>query len=499
MPKITTVLFAAAELTPLAKVGGLADVVGALPVALSKQGVDARVIMPKYQAIDTVKFPLKPTNINAPVSVKGKTVTVKLWKTTIPNSTVPIYLIENDEFFGGDKIYFDNTKDLNKFDEFERFLFFSKAVSELIGRLNWSPEILHCHDWQSGLIPLLLQIKKSVDSSTPDPVTVFTIHNLSMQGQWNVNDIFCFLDISLGANPSLANLRPNNTFNILAQGIKSADIVNTVSPQYAREILTPKLGLGLEKVLAQRKQSLYGIINGLDTDRFNPESDPKIIAAFSAKDLTGKAENKQALQKKCRLDLDPEAPLFGFVGRLTDQKGMDLIGANVDVIVAQGGQLVILGTGMSDLEEIAKQAAKEHPGKVHATIGFDAVFAQQIYAGSDFFLMPSLFEPCGLGQLIAMRYGAVPVIHNTGGLKDTVPDYTLDKQGGRGFVFNEYTPEALEQAIKQALKVYAQPKEMARLIRRIMELDFSWERSSTEYQNLYIKAKNLKGKNEKRN
>ncbi|MBU1149272.1 glycogen synthase [Patescibacteria group bacterium] len=493
MSQVTKVLFAAAELTPLAKVGGLADVVGALPVALSKQGIDARVIMPKYQAIDADKYPLKPADIEATVLVKGKKVTAKLWETTIPKSRVPVYLIANDEFFSGDKIYFDNTDDLNKFDELERFLFFAKAVSEIINKLGWSPQILHCHDWQASLIPLLLKIKKGVSPGSADPATILTIHNLSMQGQWKTRDIFDFLNIALDSHASLTELSPEDNYNILAQGISDVDIVNTVSPEYAKEILTPELGLGLEKILSQHKQTLFGITNGLDTSRFNPASDPKIEAPYSADSLAGKQINKLALQKKCHLNEEAKKPIFGFVGRLTDQKGMGLIGANVDTIIEQGGQLVILGTGMSELEEIARLAAKKYPGKVHATIDFDAAFAQQIYAGSDFFLMPSKFEPCGLGQLIAMSYGTIPIVRATGGLKDTVPDYNLDKQTGRGFSFEEYKPEALGQTIKLALLLYKNPQEMTELIQRIMRLDLSWDKSSTEYINLYNKAKHLKG------
>lgn len=477
------ILFISAEVTPFAKVGGLADVVGALPPALRKLGSDARILMPKYGVIDEEKFPMQIRGQGIPVQTGQGTHYVDVWEAKLPGTDTPVYLIGNDKFFGGSRIYYDASAFVSQFVEFERFLFFGLASIAVLESLQWKPDIIHCHDWHTGLIPALLKEEK------PRIATVFTIHNLGNQGKWNAPDIFKFIGMKPQDRASLGTTDAQGNFNCLLQGVVNADAVNTVSPSYAKEILTPEYGEGLDVLLQQQGERLRGIVNGIDTDRFDPSRDPSLTEHYSAEKIANKTKAKTALQKECGLEQDASIPLFSFIGRLTDQKGMDLVGESVDQLLQQGGQLVLLGSGMDELEKIATRAAAQHPGRVYAKIGFDAALANRIYAGSDFFLMPSKYEPCGLGQLIAMRYGAVPIVRATGGLKDTVPDYTIDSSGGRGFAFSPYAAKDLQEAITRAYALYRDRDEFTQLQKRIMSIDFSWKQSARQYLDLYSQAR----------
>ncbi|USN53433.1 MAG: glycogen synthase [Candidatus Nomurabacteria bacterium] len=477
------ILFISAEVTPLAKVGGLADVVGALPPALRKLGADARILMPKYGVIDEEKYPMEIRGQGIPVQIGQGTVYVDLWETKLPNTDTPVYLIGNDKFFGGSRIYFDASAFASQFVEFERFLFFAMSSVAVLDALEWKPTIIHCHDWHTGLIPALLKQEK------PRIATVFTIHNLGNQGKWNTPDIFRFLGLQAQDRASFSLTDSQGNFNCLLQGVVNADAVNTVSPSYAKEILTAEYGEGLEKTLQQQGDRLMGILNGIDVERFDPSRNPDLPEHFSAEKLEGKIRAKEALQKECNLEVNKEVPLFSFIGRLTDQKGMDLIGQSVEHILKLGGQLVLLGSGMDEFEKIAQEAAAKYPGKVYTKIGFDAALAQRIYAGSDFFLMPSKYEPCGLGQIIAMRYGTIPVVRATGGLKDTVPDYTMNSAEGRGFAFTPYAASDLQDAITRAHQLYQNQTEFIQLQKRIMGIDLSWKQSARQYLDLYTRAR----------
>lgn len=480
------VLFVASEVNPLAKVGGLADVVGSLPIALKKRGADVRIILPKYTVIDQSKYPCSLVKGNLAVSLKGEAKPVSVWQTMLPSSEVPIYLIENDEFFGARCIYYDTSAFVSQFVEIKRFLFFQLAVAQTLGAYGWVPDIVHCHDWHAGLVPALLKARQRLDSAAPRPTSIFTIHNLANQGKWGADEVLGFLGLDAVNEPSLGLRDRDGDFNVIGQGIAGADLITTVSPQYAQEILTPEFGAGLELDLAKRQGQLSGILNGIDVDRFNPATDNLLPERYSAGAWVKKSANKRALQKECSFSVEPEAPLLGFVGRLTDQKGIDLIAPIADELVGAGCRLVILGTGLPEYEAMAKQIAARHPQSISTTIGFDLRLAQLIYAGSDIFLMPSRFEPCGLGQMIAMRYGTVPVVRAVGGLKDTVPDYTLNPAQGRGFSFKAFSPAALMEATTRALRLYRDnPKAWAELGRRIMAIDFSWEQSARAYLALY--------------
>jgi starch synthase len=475
-----TIAFATSELTPIAKVGGLGDVAGALPKALAHLGVNVCVIMPRYDTIDAQKYPVKDTGRSITVRAQGKDYTVSIHQTVIPGSEVPVYLLENRDFLTGGGVYFEKSAIVNSFQEIERFLFFSMAVIPALEALGIEPDVLHCQDWHTGILPTLAKIAGGHTK------TLFTIHNLANQGKWGAADICNFLGLTVADHPNLAQRDQHNDINLIQQGILSADLVNTVSPSYAQEILTPEFGYGLEGNLANRGNELSGILNGIDVDRFNPATDKDIPQTYSsATAAAGKAAAKVLLQKKSGLAVDPAIPVFGFVGRLTNQKGTELLPGLIDQFLATGAQLILLGTGDAQLEAQARDLAAKAPKQIMTTIGFDAELAQLIYAGSDFFLMPSQFEPCGLGQMIAMRYGTPPIVRATGGLRDTVQEFDAATGQGTGFIFKDFTSEAFWVEIARALEVFKQPSAYATLRTNDMAQDFSWDTSAKHYVALY--------------
>jgi starch synthase len=465
------VLFVAAEAAPLVKVGGLADVVGSLPLALNELGHDVRVIMPRYGAIDMTK--LSATTAIDSLNIPQMDIDVSL-KLAELSSRLKIYLIEHPDFSGSRFIYGR--------DDLERFLLFCRSVVEALKLLEWQPEIIHCHDWHTGLIPLLL---KTGNSDCP---IIFTIHNLAYQGNFDSG----FLDKS-GLKP-LWKLRleeaPEPTLSFMSQGILRADIVTTVSETYAREILTPEYGVGLDYLLRYRQDRLSGIVNGLDYEEFNPETDDFIPSKYGISRLDKKNKDKLALQKRAGFAEDSTMPLIGMVSRLDEQKGLDILDAGLDVLFKERCQLFILGQGREEYHNLLKQAARRYSEQLAVFIEFDERLSHLVYSGSDMFLMPSRFEPCGLGQLIAMRYGSVPIVRHTGGLVDTVQDLTADLSRGSGFVFQDYNPEAMMAAIKRALYSYRN-KAWHKVIERIMASDFSWQASAKKYESLYRKVLEL--------
>ena len=477
------ILFASSELTPIAKVGGLGDVAGALPVALKMLEQDIRVIIPKYGVIDTKKYPAKKIASSIPVWLGNQKKEIDLWETKIPNTKVPVYLIDNQEFLGQNDIYFEKSAMVGSFSEIQRFLFFAKAVLEIFDSQKWWPDILHCQDWHTGIIPRLLKDKQRDDQRYAKIKSVFTVHNLANQGKWNTDEINNFLKIK--------NLKPviDQEVNLIQQGIINADLINTVSPTYAQEILTLKYGEGLEGDLQKRKNDLFGIVNGIDIARFNPETDPEIKANYSILNPADKMVNKLDLQTLVGFKQNTEKPLLGLVSRLTNQKGIELIGKIIEPAVKLGAQFVLLGSGSPEFEKILTAAQKKLKKDVYVKIGFDAGLAQKIYAGSDLFLMPSRFEPCGLGQLIAMRYGTLPIVRSTGGLKDTVIDAILDPEQGNGFVFDKYNSKELLAKTKEALTLFKDRAKWAKIIYNGMGQDFSWDQSSKEYLKLYQQVK----------
>jgi len=466
------ILFIASEAFPLAKVGGLADVTSSLAIALQDLGHEPCLILPKYGSI---KAPIQ--------DIQGKNVVVSFMghyeqavlKMTRLKKRIPVYLVENQRYFGVEEIY---TRD-----ELDRFLFFSLSIPSIISQLDFRPDIIHCHDWHTSLIPLGL---KKAKIALP---CIFTIHNLAYQGSFD-QQFFLRSGLSSVWQEYIPADAPRPSLNFMSQGILLADIVTTVSPTYASEILTPQYGEGLEQLLNYRRDELYGIVNGIDYDEYNPATDPYLEKNYDSTTIETRVDNKLALQRKSGLPQNPDIPLFGMVSRLEEQKGIDLLLQAIDqFIVETRAQLVILGEGREHYHKLLAEAALKHPDRLSAFIDYDERLARLIYSGGDMFLMPSRFEPCGLGQLIAMRYGAIPVVRHTGGLADTVKD--VAQANGNGFVFQNYTVLEMLEAIKRAEKSFYHRAEWQNLMRHNMKLDFSWKASARKYEELYLRARNL--------
>jgi starch synthase len=466
------ILFIASEAFPLVKVGGLADVTSSLAIALQDLGHEPYLILPKYDSIKTPVQDIQGKSVS--VSFKGHYEQVAL-KMTRLKKRIPVYLVENDDYFGTEEIYTQ--------DELKRFLFFSLSIPAIISQLDLHLDIIHCHDWHTALTPLWL---KKAKIELP---CIFTIHNLAYQGSF---DQQFFLDSGLSSvwREYVPPGAPESSLNFMSQGILLADIVTTVSPTYASEILTPQYGGGLEQLLNYRRNELYGIVNGIDYDEYNPAIDPYLERNYDSTTIERKVENKLALQRKSRLPQNSDIPVIGMVSRLEEQKGIDLLLQATDqFIVETRAQLVILGEGREHYHKLLAEAALRYPERLSVFIANDERLARLIYGGSDIFLMPSRFEPCGLGQLIAMRYGAIPVVRHTGGLADTVED--VAEGNGNGFVFQNYTVLEMLKAIKRAEDSFYHREEWKNLMRRDMKLDFSWKASSRKYEEIYLRTRDM--------
>ena len=459
MNKKNKILFAAAECAPFAKVGGLADVTGSLPKALKELGSDISVILPYYGKISIDKKDRRVIKKGLSVKFNKKDIKFNIWESRLPKSDVPILLIDNKRYFSGEPY------STEKVDEATRFLFFSQAVVKTVRLLKF--QIIHCHDWHTSMIPFLLRNSKAK--------TIFTIHNIAYQGVFDADKV-----------NSLLGTKFKGTVNCMREGIENADAVTTVSPNYAKEILTPKFGFGLEGILKERKKDLFGIINGIDPEQFNPKTDEMIVERYSLDTVEKKAVNKRYLQEDCFGKSNKSIPIIGMVTRIADQKGFDLIEEILPKMMKEKLQLVILGKGMKKYEDVIKTFVKKHPNKIFVKTKFDEEFAHRIYAGSDIFLMPSHFEPCGLGQMIAMTYGSLPIVRGVGGLKDTV--IPVEKKKATGFVFNENSPEALWTEIKKALRLFKDKNLWSDIQKNGMMKDFSWKRSALRYIKLYDKV-----------
>lgn len=472
------VLFVSAEAAPYAKAGGLADVVGALPLALQNLGIDARIMMPYYQQIDVLPRPeLVLQSLEVPFA--GQQELVRVFQTTAPNSRVRIYFIANESYLSRGPIYDEHGQE-NPFHDISRFLFFARACASVLPKLGWRPHIVHCHDWHTGLVPAFLDHEGAQDLRT-----IFTIHNLAHQGAWNDREVLSITGLDPAKNECLRRRDPHGDFNILQQGILGASTVTAVSPEYAKEVITPEFGFGLENTLREKPGGIVGILNGIDVERNNPETDAHIRVHYAISTLERKCENKLAIHEVCGFRPDGEAPTFGFIGRLTDQKGIDLIIANAERFVKAGARLVVLGTGIPKFENEIRALAARYPESIACRLEYDASFAQMMYAGADLMLMPSKFEPCGLVQMVAMRYGTPVVARATGGLKDTVSDVDSDPEHGLGFVFQDYQPEALWEAADRSLRCFTSKQRWTALVERCMSQDFSWRRSAQSYLRLY--------------
>ncbi len=453
----------ASEVVPFAKTGGLADVCGSLPPAMEKLGHEIVIITPRY----------KSSNIQVPTPV------VRI------GENVRICFIENEHYFGREGLYGEEGGDYH--DNLERFAYFCHESFQVLKGIKFAPDIIHCHDWHTALIPVLLKTNYQQDPFFKNTRSMLTIHNLAYQGVFPKHQ-YQKLGIK-GHYFHTQGLEFYDQVNILKGGIIFADAITTVSPQYSKEIQTKELGENLDGVLRNRSQDIYGILNGLDYETWNPRDDPFLDFPFEPSNVNEhKQQNKLVLQAALGLPLSDKVPVFGFVGRLCDQKGLDIIMEAVDGIVEAGGQIIFTGVGDKKYHRMIEDAAHRHPEHVGKFLKFDERMAHKIYASSDFFLMPSVYEPCGLGQMIALRYGAIPIVHKTGGLADTIHLYDPIHKTGNGYVFTQYNKEAFIEAVQEALRVYTHQAQMTDLIDQALRYRFTWEKSAKEYVRIYQKC-----------
>jgi len=475
------VAFVSYEVYPFAKVGGLADVAGALPKALKKLGVDVRIIMPKHKVVEknAAKVGVRIEKIASSIAVpfiQGNG-TVDLYRSKLPRSDVEVYMVWNADYFDFDEVY--GAPDLGR-----QAAFFTCAIFSVLKELDWKPDVIHANDWQTGLLPVYLKTNLRDDPFFTGVKTLYTIHNLGYQGVFPKE----YLEIA-GLPEYLFNIDALEFYgqiNYMKGGLVFSDIINTVSPTYAEEIQTPEYGAKLDGILRARSADLYGILNGIDYEEYNPATDKRIYVNFDLDNLAGKYANKSKLQEELGLPVRDDVTLIGVISRLVDQKGFDLVIEVANYLMVLPVQLVILGTGDPRYETFFENLARRYPEKVSANIAFNVELAQKIYAGSDIFLMPSRYEPCGLGQMLSMRYGAIPVVRYTGGLVDTVKEYDLEKQSGNGFGFYEYKSSELLKGLLKAVYYHQQEKDhWKQLMINAMTTDCSWEKSASEYLKLY--------------
>lgn len=486
------IVLASSEAVPFAKTGGLADVSSALAKALSNLGHQVWLIMPYYSEMINNKADELPdifelgTNFNLKLGSNEKTGSIL--GTTLPGSDVSVLLVEQEDYYKRPGLYQSEGRDFS--DNGERFIYFSRSVMEAIRKLYLRPDIIHANDWQTGLVPALLDLQYRNDKLFEKVCSVFTIHNMAFQGR------FWHWDMNLtGLDWKYYNweqLECYDHLNLLKAGIVFSDMVTTVSPTYSKEIQTPDFGYGLDNVLRNHEFKLKGILNGVDTSVWNPETDPFLPENYSVKNLSGKATCKRVLQEEMGLPQNEHAPLFGMVSRMADQKGFDLLQYCADEILShQDIQICFLGTGSYHYEEFTKYLAGRFPHKVATRIGFDEQLAHRIEAGSDIYLMPSHYEPCGLNQMYSLIYGTIPIVHKTGGLADSVIDASeenLKKKTANGFSFTEYNEQGLKSQFFRAISMFHEKENWNQLMKTAMKRDYSWEQSANEYIKLYEEA-----------
>ncbi len=484
------ICYVSSEVVPFAKTGGLADVAGALPIALKEMGHDVRLMMPNYKSINERKFVLREVirlrEVNVEINQQFRMANGKT--AFLPSSKVHVYFLSIPEYFDRKDLYVDSRTKKDFSDNAERFAFFSMSVLNTLKLLYWQPDIIHCNEWQTALIPFYLRTHFKDDPFFRNTKTVLSLHNLAYQGIFSAEKA-SHVGISNEFYSPKAEFEFYGKLNLLKGGILFADVLNTVSEQYSKEISSSSdYGFGLEKVLAGRKRDLYGIINGVDYSIWSPDSDENIPVKYDTRSLNRKIENKEALCEKCGLKFDPQVPLVGIISRLVDQKGFDLISEAFDKLMKLNIQLVLLGEGDAKYHEKFKKLAKKYSKKFSLTLKFDDALAHLIEAGSDIFLMPSKFEPCGLNQIFSLRYGTVPVVRETGGLKDTISHYNPKTGKGNGFTFKKHNSKEMLEAIKTAVDKFKDEKTWSKIQKNGMRADFSWDASAKKYLKLYEKA-----------
>ncbi len=466
------VLFCTSEALPFAASGGLGDVSGSLPQALRARLIGCRVVMPLYEDIpkelrENMKF---LTSLSVPVAWRRQYCGIFEAKV----GGVIYYLIDNQYYFKRHGLY-------GHYDDAERFAFLSRAALEMLPYIDFKPDVIHCNDWETALVPVYFRLFYANNEWYAGIKTLLTIHNIQYQGKYGIEILRDVLGIPESETPLMEY---DNCVNILKGGIECANWVSTVSPTYAKEILSPWFSHGLDNILNERSWKLSGILNGIDTNLYNPAADKEIFVTYTVDDLSGKAVNKQKLQERLNLNVDPKVPIVSMVSRMVAHKGLDLVKEALDQLMWETEiQFVILGSGEWEYESFFRDMQGKYPGRLSACFGFVPELAHKIYAGSDIFLMPSKSEPCGLSQMIALRYGTIPVVRETGGLKDSIQD-SGDGEGN-GFTFQSYNSGDMLQAVHRALEGYAKPEGWAVLVDRAMKCDNSWGRSANEYIRLY--------------
>ncbi len=477
------ILFLASEVAPFAKTGGLADVAGALPMALQNRGQEVALFLPKYRTVSEDHFPVESTGLTVSVPVGEREVSCAIEKTTFPGTDLPVYLVVYPAYFDREGLYQENGRDYP--DNLERFVLFNRAALHAVKKIGFQPDIIHAHDWQTALVPVYLKTLLADDRFFKGVPVLFTIHNLAYQGS--------FLKEQLpltGLGWELYNvdgMEFYDSVNLMKGGLVFADRLSTVSRRYSEEIQTEDFGCGLDGILRARRNVLSGILNGVDYDVWNPETDSLIPKTYGVSDLSGKAECKRVLQKRYQLPQRADVPLLGMVSRLADQKGFDILAEALDYLMALDVQFVLLGTGDPEYHRLFKRMAKRFPDKCSVALQFDNALAHLVEAGSDLFLMPSRYEPCGLNQMYSLKYGTIPVVRAVGGLADTVQEFHPRSGKGNGFVFEKPQPKELFWAVKRAIDMYVHKEVWEKLVVRAMQMDFSWDRSAREYVTLYQK------------
>lgn len=473
-------------MVPFAKTGGLADVSGALPRAIKAEGYEVRVIMPKYGIINNQKFGLKTLARSLAIPVGEKIAVVSILEGKLAER-VPIYFIDYKPYFEREGLY--GTPEGDYGDNAERFILFSRAVLEVIKGIGFQPDVIHCNDWQTGLIPVYLKTLYKNDAFFQRTATILTIHNIAYQGIFPRE----VLNLAgLGEEEfTPEKLEFYDRVNFLKGGLVYADVLNTVSVTYSKEIQSSsEFGCGLEGVLAHRSEDLYGILNGIDYEEWNPARDAFIAVNYTLEEIDKKMECKRALLEENNLPVNLNQPFVGMISRLAHQKGLDIVAEAIDEIVNLDLYFILLGTGEEEYHKLFSQIGRKYPRKAAIHITFDDRLAHKIYAGCDLFLMPSRYEPCGLGQLISLAYGTAPVVNPTGGLADTIEEFELETGKGNGFLLTEYSASALVKAVERAISVYRKKEAWQRLVKNMMEADFSWAISTKEYLKLYQRAIN---------
>jgi starch synthase len=495
MAQSFNILFLSSEVVPFAKTGGLADVSFALPQAIKELGHEIRVMMPKYGFISERKFGIheiiRLKEMDIPVGDKLQKGSAKASFIVGQKTKVQVYFLESEVYYNRNGLYVDPKTKKDYPDNDERFIFFCKGVIETLRKLGWRPDVIHCNDWQTALVPVYLKTTYKDDPLLKGIKTILTIHNIGYQGVFPKES---FLKSGL-PDEIFPQIQHNGSFNFLKAGILYADFITTVSPTYAKEIISDdELGAGLSDVLRKRKRDIFGILNGVDYSVWSPETDKFIPVPYGVQTIESKYENKKALLKHFGLEYNENIPVVAQISRLAEQKGFDLIEEIIDKMMELDLQYIVLGTGEPRYEEMLERIKKKYPKKVGIHIGFSEELAHLIEAGADIFLMPSKYEPCGLNQMYSLRYGTVPVVRKTGGLADTVEEFNPKTGRGTGFLFEKYNGQELLKALKKALNLYKNKKVWLKLMKNGMVKDFSWSVSARKYVELYEKLVSVQRK-----